>query len=115
MTVSLSIGTSIVAVMGIVTEPPPQSNVTMPPFETAALSASNVQLAAVPVPTTVAGFDVSAGCPPAGTPAAHDVSGLPAFHGPPLVVPPEPPLPEPPVEPPPAPVLPPFELPPFGL
>jgi hypothetical protein len=33
----------------------PQSNVMTPPFVTAALSAPNVQLAAVPVPTTVVG------------------------------------------------------------
>ena len=40
-----------------------------------------MQLAAVPVPTTVVGCDVSAGCPAAGTPAVHEPSGLPACVG----------------------------------
>jgi hypothetical protein len=38
-----------------------------------------VQLAAVPVPTTVVGSDTSAGCPPEGMPALHEPSGLPAL------------------------------------
>jgi hypothetical protein len=48
-----------------------------------------VQLAAVPVPTTVVGFDVSTGCPSAGTPVEHDPFGLP-FGIEPLLEPPDP-------------------------
>jgi hypothetical protein len=77
MTVFFVVGTCIVAVTGIVTGAQPQSNVMTPPCVTAALSASKVQLATVPLPTTV-GFEVSAGCPPDGTPALHD-PGLPAL------------------------------------
>jgi hypothetical protein len=57
----------------------PQLKVMTPPSVTAALSLLNVQLAAVPVPTTVVGLDVSAGCPCEGTPALHEPSGLPAL------------------------------------
>ena len=63
-----------------------------PPAVAAACSALNVQLAAVPVPTTAVGLDVSAGWPFAGTPALHEPFGLPA---PPVA--PAPPLPLPPV------------------
>jgi hypothetical protein len=77
MTVFLFVGSSSVAVTGIVTGSLPQSKVMIPPWVTAALSASNVQLAAVPVPTTVVGLVVSAGCPLAGTPALHEPLGLP--------------------------------------
>jgi hypothetical protein len=42
------------------------------------LSAANVQLDALPVPTTVVGFEVSAGWPFDGTPALHEPLGLPA-------------------------------------
>ena len=44
---------------------------------TAAWSAPNVQLAAVPVPTTVVGWDVSAGLPLDGTPVLHEPFGFP--------------------------------------
>jgi hypothetical protein len=71
-------GTFIVAVTGIVTGAQPQLNVMTPPFATAASSAANVQLPAVPSPTTVVGFETSAGWPPAGTPAVH-APGLPAL------------------------------------
>ena len=80
-----------VAVTGIVTAPSPQLNVMTPPAVAAACSALNVQLAAVPVPTTAVGLEVSAGCPFAGTPALHDPFGLPA---PPVAPePPPPPVP----------------------
>jgi hypothetical protein len=38
------------------------------------------------MPTTVVGWEVSAGWPPAGTPAEHDPSGLPACQVPPLLL-----------------------------
>ena len=76
----------------------PQLNVMTPPAVTAVCSALNVQLAAVPVPTTAVGLDVSAGWPLAGTPALHDPLGLPA----PPVEDDEPPFP-PPGPPPPLP------------
>jgi hypothetical protein len=78
MTVFLFVGTFKVAVTGIVTAPPPQLKVMTPPWVTAALSAANVQLDALPVPTTVVGFEVSAGWPFDGTPALHEPLGLPA-------------------------------------
>jgi len=52
MTVSRSSGRFSVAVTGMVTTPGPHANVIVPPAVTAACSAANVQLAAVPVPTT---------------------------------------------------------------
>jgi hypothetical protein len=45
----------------------PQLKVMTPPVCTAAVSAAAVQLAAVPVPTTVVGFEVSAAMAAAGT------------------------------------------------
>jgi hypothetical protein len=78
MTVFLFVGSFMVALTKIVTLPVPQSKVITPPALTAALSALNVQLAAVPVPTTVVGLLVSAGLPSAGIPALHEPSGLPA-------------------------------------
>jgi hypothetical protein len=39
----------------------------------------NEQLDALPVPTTVVGLDVSAGCPLAGTPALQEPFGFPAL------------------------------------
>lgn len=54
----------------------PQLKVITPPFATAATNASPVQLAAVPVPTTVVGVDTSAAWPSAGTGAL--APGLPA-------------------------------------
>src|SRR3569833_1271308 len=66
----------------MVTGASPQSNVMMPAFATAACSWLKLQLDAVPVPTTVVGFDVSTALPAAGTPAAHEPFGLPAFQGP---------------------------------
>jgi len=61
MTVLRSFGIASVAVTLIVAGSLPQLKVMTPPFATAALSASNVQLAAVPLPTTVVGLDTSAG------------------------------------------------------
>src|SRR5690242_17064299 len=60
----------------IVTGSGPQSNVITPPAATAAMTASPVQLAAVPSPTTVRGLATSASAPAGGT--AHIPSGLPA-------------------------------------
>jgi hypothetical protein len=67
----------MVAVIAIVAGAVPQSKVMMPAFVTAALKAANVQLAGVPVPTTVVGLDVSTGMPAAGTPAVHEPFGFP--------------------------------------
>jgi hypothetical protein len=103
MTVFLFDGTFSVAVTRIVTGSGPQLKVMTPPAVTAVCSALNVQLAAVPVPMTAVGLDVLAACAIAGTPAAHDPFGLPAFQAgaPPLpVVPPEPVVPAVPVVPP---------------
>src|SRR5438477_11583684 len=89
MTVSLLVGATRVAVIGMVTTLPPQLNAMVPPWVTAAPSAANVQLSGVPVPTTLLGLEMSADCPSVGTPAAHEPFGLPALHGP-TVPPPEP-------------------------
>src|ERR1051325_3668693 len=93
MTVSLSVGAASVAVTAMVMGAPPQSNVTTPPFVTAASSAEKVQLAAFPVPTTVVGVEASAALPSAGTPALHLRSRLPALQGPTAVPPPMPSMP----------------------
>ena len=98
ITVFLLMGRLSVSVTWMVTLPPPQSKVITPPAAAAVRSAANVQLDAVPVPTTVVGLDVSAGWPLAGTPALHDPLGLPA----PPVEDDEPPFP-PPGPPPPLP------------
>jgi hypothetical protein len=63
------LNTFAVCVRTIVTGSGPQSKVITPPFATAATKASPVQLAAVPVPTTVVGFDTSSARPSAGTSA----------------------------------------------
>jgi hypothetical protein len=63
--------------MAMVTGDDPHLNVIVPPVVTAALSALKVQLAAVPVPTTVVGVEVSTGVPAVGTPALQEPSGLP--------------------------------------
>ena len=57
--VPLSLKTFAVAVSVMVVGFAPQSKVMMPPFATAATKASPVQLAAVPVPTTVVGDETS--------------------------------------------------------
>jgi hypothetical protein len=57
----------------------PQLKVMVPPLLTAELSAPKVQLAGVPVPTTVVGFDVSAGVPAAGMAVLQEPLGLPAI------------------------------------
>lgn len=69
----------------------PQLNVMTPPAATAAMNASLVQLAGVPVPTTVRGLATLSGCASAGTaqlpfglPAAGPVSGF--VGGSPLLV-----------------------------
>ena len=61
----------------------------MPPVLTAAASWVKVHDAAVPVPTTVVGLEVSTGVPCAGIPAVHEPFGLPAMVGTPLSPPPE--------------------------
>src|SRR6185295_8881172 len=99
MTVSWSIGRSIVAVTLIVTGSSPQSKVMIPPCMTAALSLSNVQLAALPSPTTVVGLETSAGLASSGSGWEHLPSGLPALATGP-VLPPELPASEPPLLPP---------------
>src|SRR5471030_2580175 len=78
MTVFLLVGRFMVAVIGMVTAPLPQLKVMTPPWVTAALSRLNVQLAGVPVPTTLVGFETSAGFPFVGTPALQEPLGLPA-------------------------------------
>src|SRR6185369_6566174 len=90
MTVFLFDGTLSVAVTRIVSGFAPQLNVMMPPAVTAACSAANVQLDAVPVPTTVVGFEVPTTCARVGMPALHEPFGLPAFQV--GVPPPAPPL-----------------------
>src|ERR1700761_4530447 len=70
------LATFAVAVSTIVVGSAPQLNVITPPLATAATTASPVQLAGVPVPTTVVGLDTSSACASAGT--AHVPSGLPA-------------------------------------
>jgi hypothetical protein len=55
-----------VAVIVVVTGSGPQSNVMIPPAATAATTASDVQLAGVPEPTTRSGRDVSTGWPRLG-------------------------------------------------
>src|SRR5450755_437061 len=106
MTVFLLIGRFMVAVIGIVTAPLPQLKVMTPPSVTAVCSAPNVQLAAVPVPTTVVGLEMSAGWPLAGTPLLQEPFGLPAVQAGAPPVPPVPLVPAAPVVPP-VPVAPP--------
>src|SRR6188472_3870529 len=111
MTVSTPVGRFIVDAIGMVTAADPQLNVITPPRLTAAFSAVKVQLAAVPVPTTVVGRDTSAGCAPAGRALVQCVGiGVPPAPAapappvpPPAPVPPEPVLPALPVPPPAAP------------
>jgi hypothetical protein len=74
--VPLSLNTFAVDVSTTVAGLGPQSNVMMPPFATAATTASPVQLAGVPVPTTVVGTETSSAWPSFGTTAWP--SGLPA-------------------------------------
>jgi hypothetical protein len=75
----LETGGCNVLVIGMVTSPDPQSKVMMPPLVMAASSASKVQLAAVPVPTTVVGLEVSASVIWLGRGSVlQEPSGLPA-------------------------------------
>jgi len=62
ITVSVVVNKFKVAVTGIVTGEVPQLKVMTPPFATAELSELSVQLAAVPLPTTVVGCETFAGC-----------------------------------------------------
>ncbi|MBB5959495.1 hypothetical protein FHS29_006116 [Saccharothrix tamanrassetensis] len=71
--------TFAVAVIAMVTGSGPQSNVTTPPAATAATTASDVQLAAVPLPTTVVGLELSSGPASGGTSAVP--AGFPAGSG----------------------------------
>src|SRR6185369_11038639 len=66
ITVSTLVGRFMVALIGMLTGALPQLKVITPPRATAALRAVNVQLAAVPVPTTLVGLETLAGCAPAG-------------------------------------------------
>jgi hypothetical protein len=59
--------TFAVALILIVTGLGPHENRMIPPARTAATTAAEVQLAAVPRPTTRVGWDVSTGRPAAGT------------------------------------------------
>ncbi len=89
ITVLVSVLRFKVDVTSMVTGAVPQSKVMTPPWVTAVFSDANVQLAAVPVPTTVAGCDVSAGCARAGRAVLHDPWGLPGcIAAPPSAVPP---------------------------
>src|SRR5512140_331108 len=74
--VPLSLNTFAVWVSTIVAGSAPQSKVMMPPLATAATNASPVQLAGVPVPMTVVGFETSSG--PASGGSGSCPSGLPA-------------------------------------
>nr|WP_228561900.1 hypothetical protein [Catenulispora rubra] len=65
--------------MVITTGAEPHEKVMTPPFATAATTAADVQLAALPSPTTVVGCDVSTACAAAGTGAWP--SGLPNAAG----------------------------------
>jgi hypothetical protein len=65
--------------MGITTGSGPHANVMTPPLATAATTAAEVQLSAVPLPTTVVGCEVSTACAAAGTAAWP--SGLPNDDG----------------------------------
>src|SRR6218665_1686 len=80
MTISGPLSLKIFAVLSSVrvTGSGPQSNVMTPPRATASTKAALVQLAGVPVPTTVVGLEMSAR--PASTGTAHVASafGLPA-------------------------------------
>lgn len=78
----LALRTFAVAVILIVTGAAPQENVITPPAATAETTAADVQLAAVPLPTTCVGCDVFTGLPCAGTlawpfglPACGSVAG----------------------------------------
>src|SRR6185436_10027129 len=76
--VPLSLKTFAVDVSTIVTGSGPQSNVMTPPSATAATNASPVQLAGVPVPTTVVGDDTFSGCASGGIvacPSAQPAGG----------------------------------------
>jgi hypothetical protein len=74
--VPLSLNTLAVDVRTIFSGSGPQLNVMIPPFATALTNAAPVQLAAVPVPTTVVGEDTSSAWPSAGIAAWP--SGYPA-------------------------------------
>jgi hypothetical protein len=59
--------------MAMVTGAGPHEKVMIPPAATAATTAAEVQLAAVPVPMTRVGCDVSTGSPATGTGTAPEV------------------------------------------
>src|SRR5580658_3138556 len=91
----LEIGGVSVAVTEIVTGSGPQSKVMIPPPLTALDSAWKVQLAGVPVPTTVVGLLVSTACASGGSVSVvHEPLGFPAAGNPPSPdVPASPPTP----------------------
>src|SRR5580692_2292623 len=96
MTVSRVVGSSMVAVTVMVAGAAPQSKVTTPPLVSAADSRASVQDAAVPVPTTVAGWLTSAAWIGAVQTAAGGVtspastSAGGALASPPVTAPPSP-------------------------
>src|SRR3954469_12760723 len=102
MTVFLLTGRSRVALTAMVTFPEPQLKVITPPFVAAACSAENVQLAGVPLPTTVVGVETSAARARAGRAVVQAPLGAPELPPPAEApVPPTDPLvPAPPVDPP---------------
>ncbi len=63
----LALRTLAVAVIRMVTGSGPQSKVMMPPAATARMTAAEVQLSGLPLPTVRVGFDVSTARPAAGT------------------------------------------------
>src|SRR5690349_20562183 len=75
----LALRTIAVAAMSMVTGAVPQLNVMIPPAATALTTAAEVQLAAVPVPITRVGCEVSTGPASPGTDAPPP--GLPGFPG----------------------------------
>ena len=75
----MSFRTLAVSSSVIVTGAGPHANVMTPPCATASTTAADVQLAAVPSPTTRSGCDVSTACASGGTGAVP--SGLPAGGG----------------------------------
>jgi hypothetical protein len=64
-----------VALITIVTGSGPHENVMIPPWATASITSCDVQLAAVPVPITMSGCDVSTGCASAGNGLAVGPAG----------------------------------------
>jgi hypothetical protein len=71
--VLIFIGRFKVEEIGIVTALVPQLNVIIPPVVTAAFNAANVQLAAVPLPTTLVGLETLTAWAPEGSALLQEV------------------------------------------